>query len=288
MKLKRQLISRRQSLPETSENRYKRLLEHVFFDKEFGNYKTGNREVKFAREDIESAAKALSVKLPKNLGDLIYSFRYRSSLPEKIRKTQPKGSEWIIEGDGRARYKFQLVKINRIVPNKSLAVIKVPEATPEIIAAYALNDEQALLAKVRYNRLIDIFLGVTAYSLQNHMRTTVKGVGQIEIDEVYVAIDRRGIQYVVPVQAKGGSDQLSVVQTKQDLACCAEKFPQLVCRSVSAQFMDDDRIAMFELGVQTERVVVLEERHYLLVPSRDISAEELNTYQTRLPDSVVS
>jgi hypothetical protein len=286
MKSKRQLISRRRSLPETSENRYKRLLEHVFFDKKFGNYKVGNREVKFAREDIESAAKALNIKLPKNLGDLIYSFRYRSSLPEKITGTQPNGMEWIIEGDGRARYKFQLVKVNRIVPNKSLAVIKVPEATPEIIAAYALNDEQALLAKVRYNRLIDVFLGVTAYSLQNHMRTTVKGVGQIEIDEVYVAIDRRGIQYVVPVQAKGGSDQLSVVQAKQDLACCAEKFPQLVCRSVSAQFMDDDRIAMFELGVQIERVVVLEERHYLLVPSLDISADELKAYQTRLPDSV--
>ena len=92
-------------------------------------------------------------------------------------------------------------------------VIKIPDATPEIISAYALNDEQALLAKVRYNRLIDLFLGITANSLQNHMRTTVKGIGQIEIDEVYVALDRRGIQYVIPVQAKGGKDQLSVVQT---------------------------------------------------------------------------
>ena len=157
-------------------------------------------------------------------------------------------------------------------------VIKIPDATPEIISAYALNDEQALLAKVRYNRLIDLFLGITANSLQNHMRTTVKGIGQIEIDEVYVALDRRGIQYVVPVQAKGGKDQLSVVQTKQDLACCAEKFPMLVCRSVSAQFMDDNRIAMFELAVENERVAIVEEKHYRLVPSAEISPEDLLAY----------
>lgn len=172
--------------------------------------------------------------------------------------------------------------MNRIRPNPSLRAIKVPDATPEIISAYALNDEQALLAKVRYNRLIDVFLGVTAYSLQSHMRTTVKGIGQIEIDEVYVAIDRQGVQYVIPVQAKGGKDQLAVVQTKQDLACCAEKFPALVCRSVSAQFinMENNRkkIAMFELAVEDEQVVIVEEKHYRLVPSAEISLEELRAY----------
>ena len=70
-----------------------------------------------------------------------------------------------------------------------------------------MSDEQALLAKVRYNRLIDVFLGVAAYSLQNHLRTTVSDVGQLEIDEIYVGVDRQGRQYVMPVQAKGGSDR---------------------------------------------------------------------------------
>lgn len=79
--------------------------------------------------------------------------------------------------------------------------IKVPNATPEILLANAFDDEQALLAKVRYNRLIDLFLGITAHSLQNHLRTTVKGIGQIEIAELYVGLDRRGRQFIVPVQA---------------------------------------------------------------------------------------
>ena len=85
---------------------------------------------------------------------------------------------------------------------------KIPDATPGIIIKYTQGDEQALLAKIRYNRLIDIFTGVTCYSLQNHLRTTVTGIGQIETDELYIGVDRRGAQYIFPVQAKGGKDQL--------------------------------------------------------------------------------
>lgn len=272
-------------LSESQENRYKRLLEHIFFAKEFGAYKAGTREIEFARKEMERAAKALNIELPKNLGDVVYAIRYRTPLPRRIVETQPEGMEWAIEGAGRSRYRFCLVPANRIVPNPALRAIKIPDATPEIIGAYALNDEQALLARVRYNRLIDIFLGVTAYSLQNHMRTTVAGIGQIEIDEVYVGVDRRGAQYVIPVQAKGGKDQLAVVQTKQDLACCAEKFPSLVCRSVSAQFIDMEdkkkKIAMFELAVESGRVEIVEERHYRLVPASEIGSDDLNAYRSR-------
>jgi hypothetical protein len=172
--------------------------------------------------------------------------------------------------------------LNRIRPNPALRAIKIPDATPEIISAYSLSDEQSLLAKVRYNRLIDIFLSVTAYSLQNHMRTTVKGIGQIEIDEIYVALDRRGAQFIIPVQAKGGKDQIAVVQTRQDIACCAEKFPALLCRAVSAQFIDvggkEEKIALFELAEEDGQVVVVEEKHYRLVQAKDISAEEMKSY----------
>jgi hypothetical protein len=144
-------------------------------------------------------------------------------------------------------------------------------------------DEQALLAKVRYNRLIDIFLGLTSFSLQNHLRTTVKGMGQIEIDEIYVGVNRNGQQFVIPVQAKGGNDQLAVVQTSQDLACCAEKFPNLTCRAISAQFMSDEEktIAMFELTVQKAEVRVVEERHYRLVPADQITDKDLKRYGAR-------
>jgi hypothetical protein len=166
-------------------------------------------------------------------------------------------------------------------PREDVAAIKIPDATPEIIGAYALGDEQALLAKVRYNRLIDIFLGLTTYSLQNHLRTQVKGMGQIEIDEIYVGLNKNGAQFVVPVQAKGGSDKLSPVQTLQDDACCRLKFPDLICRPISAQFMDDNVIALFELTVENGNALIVEERHYQLVPSDKIDAATKRQYAER-------
>lgn len=257
-------------------NRYQQLIEKIFFD----NYKQGQEEVNFHRDDFGLAAKQLAFKLPKNLGDVVYSVRYRTSLPISILNTQPKGMEWIIEGAGRAQYCFKLVKINRIVPNPELITIKIPDSTPEIVSHYSLSDEQALLAKIRYNRLIDTFLSLTTYSLQNHLRTTVKTVGQIEIDEIYVGIDKRGVHYVIPVQAKGGNDQLSVVQTNQDIKCCTEKYPNLICRAISAQFMEDDLIALFELTVQDGHIKVVQERHYKLVSGNSISRADLILYQT--------
>lgn len=265
------------SKPVIGENRYKALVNRIFFDR----YTKGAREVAFERKDLEEAATKLGIVLPKNLGDVIYSIRYRTPMPEEILATQPKGMQWIVEGTGQALYAFKLVQINRIVPNTALVKVKIPDATPEIIGAYALSDEQALLAKVRYNRLIDIFLGIAAYSLQNHLRTTVKGIGQIEIDEIYVGVDKQGRQYIFPVQAKGGNDQLSVVQTKQDMRCCMQKFPDLICRSISTQFMPDESIAMFELTLEGDQVKLVEERHYELVPANQITVEDLKTYSKR-------
>lgn len=261
-----------------SPNRYQALIESIFLQ----HYRKGLKVVAFTREELVSMATQLKIPLPSNLGDVLYSFRYRNPLPQTILATQPPGQEWLIEGAGRAKYEFRLVPINRIIPNQNLVTTKIPDATPEIIAASSLSDEQALLAKVRYNRLIDIFLGVTAYSLQNHLRTTVKGTGQIEIDEVYVGIDKHGCQYIIPVQAKAGTDQLSTVQAKQDIACCAEKFPEHVCRAISAQFLNDSLIAMFELCLDSQGLVrTVEERHYRLVPADLIDAADREAYRRR-------
>ncbi len=242
-------------------------------------YQPGITEFNFLRSDIEEIADQLGIKLPGNYGDLIYSFRFRRPLPNEITDLAPDGLEWIIELAGKALYRFKLTTINRIIPNESLLAIKLPDSTPEIISKYSSGDEQALLTKVRYNRLIDIFLGITAYSLQNHLRTTVTDIGQIEIDEVYVGLNRQGVQFVVPVQAKSGNDQISIVQTKQDIAYCSEKFPELICRSVSAQFMTNDTIAIFELTLHEGEIKIVEEKHYKLVKSDEISGNDLQIYQ---------
>lgn len=262
-----------------SANRYEQIIDRLFF----GNYEPGSREVTFERDEIPAIAKKLKIKLPKNLGDVIYSFRYRVELPQKIAILAGKEEEWTIKPAGKGRYRFLLARKVRLLPNQNLARIKILEATPGIIARYALSDEQALLARLRYNRLIDTFLGITCYSLQNHLRTTAVDLGQLETDEVYIGLDRRGAHYVVPVQAKGGRDRMSVVQIEQDIAMCREKFAALVCRPVGAQFISDEVICLFEFDIGNEGVAVRNERHYQLVSPDRLSAEELKRYQ--LPEA---
>jgi hypothetical protein len=261
----------------TRGNRYSAIVGAIFRR----HYLRGKTEFEFSREEFAKTAKSLGIALPKNLGDAIYSFRFRVPLPREVLSTAPAGMEWCIDLAGRGRYRFRLGTPSAILPRTGILAIKIPDATPEIIAAYAMTDEQAVLAKVRYNRPIDIFLGIASYSLQNHLRTTVQGIGQIEIDEVYVGVNRNGEQFVIPVQAKGGTDRLGGTQTRQDVACCLEKFPRLTCRPVSAQFMRDDTIALFELTLEGEQVKVVDEKHYRLVPSDEIGDEDLRRYGSR-------
>lgn len=261
----------------TEPNRYAQIIEQIFFSQ----FQPGDIEVPFERDDLVRVARKLGVKLPKNLGDIIYSFRYRAPLPESVRAKAPAGKEWIIRPAGPAKYRFVAIQRGTIQPSKMMAQTKVPDATPGVIAMYALSDEQALLAKLRYNRLIDIFTGVTCYSLQNHLRTTVPRLGQIETDEVYIGVDKKGVHYVFPVQAKAGNDRLSVVQIEQDIAMCATKFPLLICRAIGAQFMQDDLIALFEFEQSKEEIAIVSEKHYRLVPGEEVTEADLKSYRQR-------
>lgn len=233
-----------------SQNLYCQIIEKVFF----AHYKVGEQSLSFARNEIVEVAASLGVQ-PKNVGDVIYNFRFRNDLPESIRNTAPEGRAWVIKLAGKASYKFVAEPPWVIQANPALMRIKIPDSTPGIIARYALTDEQALLALVRYNRLVDIYAGVASYSLQNHLRTTVADIGQVEVDELYVGLDRRGAHYVFPIQAKGGKDRLSIVQIEQDIKLCAEKFPGLICRPIGTQFLRDGGIALMEF-TQTEEGII--------------------------------
>lgn len=144
-----------------------------------------------------------------------------------------------------------------------------------------MNDEQSLLAKLRYNRLVDIFTGLTCYSLQNHLRTTLRDGSQVETDEIYIGLDKRGAHYVLPVQAKGGRDRIGVVQIEQDFEMCALKFSHLICRPTAAQFMQDNLIALFEFEQSKDGIKVTSEKHYRLVKPDELSPVELQSYSMR-------
>lgn len=146
--------------------------------------------------------------MPKNLGDVIYTFRSRKELPETISKTAPQGYEWQIQSEGPGLHAFSL-KNKLALAASDIEQVAIPDSTPLLVMQYAQSDEQALLARIRYNRLIDLFAGVSCFHLQSHFRTSVKPIGQSETDDIYVGFHSSGIHYILPVQAKGLSEKMS-------------------------------------------------------------------------------
>ena len=171
-----------------------------------------------------------------------------------------------------------------ISPNPNLAVTKIPDATPGIIAKYAFSNESALLTQVRHNRLIDVFLGITCYSLQNHLLgQPCLGVGQVETDEVYIGIDRFGSHYVIPVQAEVGNNSLSRSKIEQAIAVLQCKgLPNLICRAVGVHLTAGKEIALFEFEQNGDDISIVSENHYLLVPPDEITNQDLIDYRQRL------
>ena len=87
-------------------NRYGRIIEKIFLER----YKPGAEKVPFERGDIELTARKLKINVPKNLGDVISSFRFRVDLPESITSRAPKGLSWIIRLVGRSKYAFVAIR----------------------------------------------------------------------------------------------------------------------------------------------------------------------------------
>ena len=269
---------------------YKNIIVEVFKN----HYSRNKTRFIVARSELVAAATKYGLKVTedddeessaKNIGDVIYTFRFRRQFPKDILDTAPAGKMWIIMGAGDARYEFRLITKPMLDADPGLFVTKVHDATPEIVRRFALGDEQATLARVRYNRLVDMFCKCVAYSLQNHLRTNIKGIGQIEIDELYVGSNRQGEHFIIPVQVKREKDKLGVSQLLQDLEYCKVNHPTLTPRALGAQTLtrEDggekyDLLALFEFESQDtgDDVIISKraERHFRLLPYEKISEED--------------
>jgi len=266
-------------------SKYEEIIAWVFHK----NFRPGEVNVRFTREQLVDAHDALGFPRTKNIGDIPYSFRFRRELPRSITETAPEDAEWIIAGSGIAEYQFRLALPGKITPTLHYYPIRIPDATPEIVRQYAPGtDEQALLARVRYNRLIDLFTGLTCYSIQNHLRTTVVDIGQVEVDEIYIGLNKRGTHFVLPCQAKSRGDKFGIVQVMQDMALCSARYPNAICRSIAIQFTSVNNVALLELAVRDDHGIlklnIVDEKQYELAPRADMSDLDLKILKEREQD----
>lgn len=249
-----------------SESLYDRLMSEIFHRHDG----TNQEEFEFTRDEMASILQEWGERV-RNLGDVAYSYRGgRRQLPASIAST----GNWVIEGRGRGRYALRrLARSPYIAVPVDLQIIDVLDATPEIILKFGGTDEQGLLTRVRYNRLVDTFLGVTAYHVQGHIRAYLQGSGQIEIDDLYLGVDRDGKQYAIPVEAKSVNEPLGVVQAVSLNAYGRAIYPELTLRSVAVKAWPDGSIFFMEFNNATnsEEIRVVSFRRYRLIREDDLT-----------------
>lgn len=245
------------------------VLRRVFFK----HFTEGEEEVVFTMDEIRDAISEVAALHPgyreKNVADVRYHFASgRGQMPTDVQAHGP----WMFTGRGKGRY--ALIKLTQVaeVILPDLDPICVPDATPEIVAQYAGEDEQGMLAKIRYNRLLDVFLQITCYHLQNHWRTTIKGKGQCEIDDLYVGINTHGKQFVIPIEAKCADGRLSKAQIVQNIDFARSRYPQLIVRPVGVQEMIDGSMILIEFAPSDhpDNVTIREMRRYRLCPMDEV------------------
>ncbi len=164
----------------------------------------------------------------------------------------------------------------RLQPGECWFEIPVIDAAPDTRGRGA-NERQYILAKVRHNRLIDMFVGAVARPLSGAPHVVLHDIGRIGTDEIYVALRNSGQRFVVAVLARGEADQINTMQVEQNLELCRAIFPTLSPRLVTIQFKTDvvgEVIVMFDLVVVGDEIKVLDEKHYRLVPASEIDDED--------------
>lgn len=223
-------------------------------------WKRGKTSVPFTKDHLIETAERLGIRI-KNLPDVLYAYRSRRPMPAEIART----GGWTIVSTGSGLYAFELDLPEIEIP-EHLEEIPIPYAVPEIVEKNLAKDEQGLLTKVRYNRLLDIFTGIACFHLQSHIRTQVEGIGQIEIDDLYVGVDKEGIGYVLPVEAKVSMNRLAVAQVRNLVSFANERFPHLTCKPI-AIIDRNDTITCFEFvpSKDIRSMKVRLERRYRLV-----------------------
>lgn len=184
--------------------------------------------------------------------DLIYTYRARRQLPAEITAS----GHWAIEPCGKGSYAFRLLKnpSHFAVPFADYAPVDIYNAIPEVVEGLLRHDEQSLLTRLLYNRLIDIFTGLTCFHIQNHYRSFVLGVGEVELDALYVGVDRSGALHVLPIEAKSQDEHemMGRIQVAHMAKLVRQDFAALRRRILAAKALSDGTLGIVEFDDSEE------------------------------------
>lgn len=228
---------------------YVPLLLHIFR----ARWRRGAHSVVFTLDDIRNAAEELGLET-RNPADVIYRMRSRTILPQEIRQH----GFHVLRAIGRGRYQFEKAADSIIIPPVTTPIealditpLPVRRLLPELPSAL---DEQALLTVASYCKLFDHFTGMTIYRLRSHVRKSVPGVGQAELDAVDVGIasSEDEVPIIFPIEAKALADALNRVQVCNMIEYCRHYFPGYKLKPLAVKVDVESLIHIMEFNIPSK------------------------------------
>jgi hypothetical protein len=221
-------------------------------------YRPGASSVVFSLDDVRNAVEAVRAASPdpdsissRNPADVIYRMRSRTKLPDEI---LDRGFH-ILRAVGRGQYQFERASSTIIEPPTTVptsAIDSTPMPVRRLLPpTVAEMDEQAVLSVVSFCQLLDHFTGMKIYRLRSHVRKSVPGVGQAELDAIDVGIATADdeMPIIFPIEAKAAPDALNRVQVFNMVMYSKHYFPGLKVRPLAVKVSDDNRIHVMEFNV---------------------------------------
>ena len=223
-------------------------------------WRPGASTVAFSLDDVRIAVEAVRSASPnpdrissRNPADVVYRMRSRTVLPKKI---LDKGFH-VLRAVGRGRYQFEKAAsgiIDTPVNELTTAIDQTPMPVRRLLPeTMAEMDEQALLSVVGYCNLLDHFSGMKIYRLRSHVRKSVPGVGQAELDaiDVGIASGEDEVPVIFPIEAKAVSDELNRVQIFNMIQYAAHYYPGLKVRPLALKVDYQSAVHLMEFNVAT-------------------------------------
>lgn len=273
--------------PGTQSNVYVPVILKIFKER----YRPGATTVIFSLDDVRNAVDAVRAasKNPdkisaRNPADVIYRMRSRTKLPDEILS---KGFH-ILRAIGRGQYQFERAGSTVITIPASPAIHAIDQ-TPMPVrrllpARLADMDEQAVLSVAGYCMLLDHFTGMKIYRLRSHVRKSVPGVGQAELDaiDVGIASNEDEVPVIFPIEAKAAADALNRVQIFNMIQYANHYFPGLTVRplAIKVDEMSNLYVLEFNAAGKAADLRILRSASYLI----DTSSAQLEMIEaTKVP-----
>jgi hypothetical protein len=212
----------------------------------------GTQRIEFSKQDVEDVAVDLGLKLG-NAADVIYRLRSRTRLPDDILDL----GFTILRGVGRGQYALEIggealvhLPEHDVYDHNDQTPLPVRRLLPEDLSEL---DEQGLLTMVGYCKLLDHFTGLTIYRLRSHVRKSVPGIGQAELDEIDVGVAMRDddMPVVFPVEAKAADEVVNRVQVSTAVSYCETYFPGHEIRPIVVKLTYDSVLHFLEFRATT-------------------------------------